>query len=123
MPSHRHPCALCDVTTNDALAGNRLLSHAEIQRLPAEHPPLFSWRCELHQRSTMRAASAVRATADGDLLFTLVCGHEVCWMCRGPEAYTPALLERRVVRRQIRLDQPQRCYGCGDVERASAGQP
>ena len=80
---------------------------------------MCAWRCAYYQRYEMRTASAVRVTEAGDVLLTLTCGHELCWVCRGRAAYTPAELERALTTRQIRLDQPQRCYVCGDQERES----
>ncbi|HEX6778515.1 MAG TPA: hypothetical protein VF099_09965 [Ktedonobacterales bacterium] len=114
MPTRWHSCACCDGAAEYALAGNRLLSHKDVKRLPAEYLPAISWRCEGHWRYQLRTASAVRATTAGDLLYTLTCGHEVCWVRRGQEAYTQARLARAMITRQIRLDQLQRCYACGD---------
>jgi hypothetical protein len=64
----------------------------------------------------MREASAVQASELGDVIYTLTCGHEVHWVFRGRWAYTSAQLKRSILTRQIRLDQPQRCYRCGDRE-------
>jgi hypothetical protein len=75
------------------------------------------WRCGNHQRYTIRTASAVRATEEGDVLFTLTCSHEIRWVFRGRNAYTPAKLAQALTTRLIRVDQPQRCYVCGDQER------
>ena len=114
-----HSCTICGAPTQDALCGNRLLFRADVHRLPSEHAPAVFWRCANHQRYTLRTASAVRASDQGDLIITLTCGHELCWVCRGRTAYTPATIKHALTTRQIRLDQPQRCYGCGDLERES----
>lgn len=119
MASRWHTCAHCDGAAEYAIVGNRLLSQRDVKRLSAERPPVFSWRCQEHEGYTMRAASAVRATQEGDLVFTLVCGHEVCWVFRGRGAYTPARIERAITTRLLRLDQLQRCYACGDLEQES----
>lgn len=112
-----HHCTICGVYTQDVLCGNRLLVHAHVQQMPAEHPPALLWRCGDHQQYTLRTASAVQATEAGDVLFTLTCRHEIYWVCRRRNAYTPAKLQHALTMRQIRLDQPQRCYVCGDLER------
>jgi hypothetical protein len=65
----------------------------------------------------MRKASAVHANELGDLIYSLACGHEVQSIVRGVWGYTPALIWRVANSRQIRLDQPQRCYLCADQER------
>ena len=109
-------CAICGAPTRDALCGNRLLFGAEVSRLPTEQAPPISWRCRAHQRYQMRQASAVRASDLGDLIYTLTCGHEVVGVFRGHWVYTPAKVKRGLLTRQIRLDQPQRCYLCGDME-------
>lgn len=114
--SRWHDCALCGVFTQYALCGNLLLDHRDVQRLPAECAPVVSWRCQDHQHYTMRAASAVRASELGDLIYTLTCGHEVQWVFRGKEAFTPTMLARGLTTRQIRLDQRQRCYRCSEQE-------
>ena len=67
----------------------------------------------------MRQATRVQVSEQGDLIYRLTCGHEVCWMFRGRATYTPARLEQAITTRQIRLDQPQRCYLCGDEEQES----
>ena len=114
-----HPCTICGVPTQDALVGNRLLFRADVQRLPAEDAPTIFWRCRSHQCYEMRQASGVHVSAQGDLIYTLTCGHEVCWLyrgqTRGQRAYTPEGLQQALTTRQIRLDQPQRCYRCGDL--------
>jgi hypothetical protein len=71
----------------------------------------------------LRTASAVRVTEAGDVLFTLTCSHELCWVFRGKGAYTPAKLQQAITTRQIRMDQPQRCYICGDLERERKANP
>ena len=114
-----HYCTICGAYTQDVLCGNRLLVHARAYELPSEHRPALLWRCGNHQHYALRTASAVHATEAGDVLFTLTCHHELCWVCRGRNAYTPARLHQALTTRQIRLDQPQRCYVCGDLERES----
>lgn len=117
MTTHgSHSCTICGISTQDALCGNRLLFRADVHRLPVEDTPAVFWRCGMHQHYQMRQASAVRASDLGDLIQTLTCGHEVFWVCRGYGAYTPARLARALTTRQIRLDQPQRCYVCGDQD-------
>jgi hypothetical protein len=64
----------------------------------------------------MRQAAAVRASDLGDLIYTLTCGHEVVGVFHGQWVYTPAKIKRGLLTRQIRLDQPQHCYVCGDLE-------
>lgn len=118
-----HHCTICGAPTQDVLCGNRLLARAHVQQLPAEPPLALLWRCGNHQHYTLRTASAVRATEAGDVLFTLTCGHEICWVFRGQAAYTPARLQHALTTRQIRLDQPQRCYVCGDLERERQANP
>jgi hypothetical protein len=115
--SNTHSCTICGAYTQDMLCGNRLLVHAHVHQPPAEHSPTLLWRCGDHQHYTLRTAEAVRATEAGDVLFILTCRHEICWICRGRNAYTPAKLQHVITTRQIRLDQPQRCYVCGDLER------
>lgn len=115
--SNTHYCTICGVYTQDVLCGNRLLVRAHAHQLPTDHPPDLLWRCGNHQHYMLRTASAARATEAGDVLFTLTCSHEICWMCRGRNAYTPAKLAHALTTRLIRLDQPQRCYVCGDLER------
>ena len=117
--AHAHSCTICGAPTRDALCGNRLLLRPDVHRLPTEDAPPVSWRCETHQRYQMRQASGVQVSEQGDLIYRLTCGHEVCWVCRGQEAYTPAKLAHALTTRQIRLDQPQRCSVCGDLERES----
>lgn len=112
-----HSCTICGASTQDVLCGNRLLFHADAHRLPAEHPPTLLWRYGNHQHYTLRTASAARATEEGDVLFTLTCRHELCWVYRGRNASTPAKLAQAITTRLIRLDQPQRCSLCGDLER------
>ena len=118
-----HHCTICGVSTQDVLCGNRLLVRAHVQQLPADHPPTLLWRCGNHQHYTLRTALAVQATEAGDVVFTLTCHHEICWMYRGRTAYTPARLQQALTTRQIRLDQPQRCYLCGDLERERKATP
>ena len=122
-PFGAHSCAICGVPTQDALCGNRLLFLADVHRLPAESAPAIFWRCATHQRYQMRQASGVQVSEQGDLLYTLTCGHQVWWVCRGQKAYTPARLAQAITTRQIRLDQPQRCYLCGDLEQESEANP
>jgi hypothetical protein len=116
-------CTICGAYTPDVLCGNRLLARTPARYLPAEHSPALLWRCGDHQHYTLRTASAARTTEAGDVIFTLTCGHELCWVCRGRDAYTPAKLMTALTTRQIRLDQPQRCYVCGDLERARQVNP
>lgn len=111
------PCDLCQHLTQQAICGNRLLSHVDVRRLPAQQIPMISWRCERHQSYQMREASAVHANALGDLIYSLACGHEVQSIVRGVWGYTPAVIAHELAMRQIRLDQPQRCYLCADQER------
>ena len=109
-------CALCGAPTWDGIWGNRLLLRSDVSRLLNEQAPALSWRCANHQNYQMREASAVRASELGDIIYTLTCGHEVHWVFRGRWAYTSAQVKRGILMRQIRLDQPQRCYLCGDQE-------
>jgi hypothetical protein len=115
--SSAHSCTICGAPTQVALCGNRLLFRADVHRLPTEHAPPVSWRCGTHQRYEMRQASGMRVSERGDVISRLTCGHEVCRVFRGQEAYTPARLQHAIITRQLRLDQPQRCYACGDLER------
>jgi hypothetical protein len=114
-PPSVQDCALCGAPTHEAMCGNRLLSRWEV-RDPPDLVPTISWRCERHQRSVLRLARAVRASEQGDLLFLLQCRHEVRWVLRGVRAYTPPLVAQQLASGQIRLDQFQRCYQCGDLE-------
>jgi hypothetical protein len=123
MPRQWDRCALCLEPAEHAIVGNRLLWGVDVRRLPTEGVPSISWRCIQHQRYKMRPASVVWASELGDLFFLLTCGHQVQGVFRGRLAYTPALVERDVATRQIRLDQRQRCYLCADLERESAGPP
>jgi hypothetical protein len=123
MRGHQERCSVCRGSTKHAIVGNRLLWLADVYRLPREGMPSLEWRCEGHQRYKLRQSSAVRATELGDLVFTLTCGHQVHGVFRGRLAYTPALVERGVATRQLRLDQDQRCYLCADEERESGDQP
>jgi hypothetical protein len=66
-PQRWHTCALCRESTQHAVCGNRLLSRWDIMRLPDDHPPVHSWRCAAHRRYTMREASAIWGTEEGDL--------------------------------------------------------
>ena len=118
-----HHCTICGAFTQDVLCGNRLLARTHVQQLPAEPPPTLLWRCGNHQHDTLRTASAVRVTEAGDVLFTLTCGHEIWWVSRGRNASTPARLQQALTTRQIRLDQPQRCYVCGDLARERKANP
>jgi hypothetical protein len=112
-------CARCGAPTWEGIGGNRLLLRPDVSRLPTDQTPLFSWRCANHQGYQMREASAVQASELGDVIYTLTCGHEVHWVFRGRRAYTSAQIRRSILTRQIRLDQPQRCYLCADQERAT----
>ena len=112
-----HSCTICGAPTQDALCGNRLLFRKDVHRLPAEEAPTVCWRCGSHQRYQMRQASGVHVSEQGDLIYMLTCRHQVCWVFRGQEAYTSAKLAHALTTRLIRLDQPQRCYVCGDLER------
>lgn len=118
-----HYCTICGAYTQDVLCGNRLLVRVRVPHLPAEHSPFLIWRCGNHQHYMLRTASAVRVTEAGDVLFTLTCSHELCWVFRGKGAYTPAKLQQAITTRQIRMDQPQRCYICGDLERERKANP
>lgn len=89
------PCALCQHRTQQAICGNRLLSHVDVRRLSVQQVPMISWRCERHQGYQMREASAVHANALGDLIYSLACGHEVQSIVRGVWGYTPALIARK----------------------------
>ena len=120
---HWYPCAICQVLTQHALVGNRVLSHGEVQRLPSEGVPAISWRCHHHRRCKLRAASAVWANELGDRCFVLACGHQTHWVFRGEEGYTPALVEHGVQTGQMKLDQRQRCYACGDQESEAKHSP
>lgn len=114
-----HPCAICQESTQHALAGNRALSHWEVQCLPSEGAPSISWRCHHHRRCKMRAASVVWANEQGDLCFVLECGHQTQWVFGDEGGDTVAMVEHGVNTGQINLDRRQRCYACGDVERES----
>ena len=115
-------CTICGAPAQHALCGNRVLFRSDVARLPTDHAPAVFWRCAAHRRYQLRQASAVRASALGDLVSTLTCGHEVVGVFRGPWDYTPAKLKRGLLTGQIRLDQPQRCYRCGDREGESEHQ-
>jgi hypothetical protein len=116
---HWQDCAICGTATQYAICGNRLLSRWDVRRLPPEYAPTVTWRCELHWHYRMRAATAVQVNAPGDLIYLLTCLHKVCWVYRGKQSYTPAMIECGIKRRQIRLDQLQRCYWCADLEEES----
>ena len=113
---NEHRCVRCGAPTWEGICGNRLLLRPDVSRLPHDQAPLFSWRCANHQGYQMREASAVQASELGDVIYTLTCGHKVHWVFRGRWAYTSAQIKRSILTRQIRLDQPQRCYLCGDQE-------
>jgi hypothetical protein len=117
-PPSLQDCALCRAPAQDALCGNRLLSRWEIRHLPTDLAEAVSWPCERHQDSKLQPASTVHANAQGDLIFSLVCGHQVHWVCRGQARYTPALVASDLATGRIRLDRLQRCYVCSDLERA-----
>ncbi len=68
----------------------------------------------------MREAAAAHASELGDLIYLLTCGHEVQYIVRGVWGYTPAMLARELATRQVRLDQPQRCYLCADQKRETS---
>jgi hypothetical protein len=70
----------------------------------------------------MRQAAAVQASEQGELLFSLACGQECQGVFRGHGVYLPAKVQRGLLTRQIRLDQPQRGSACGDLERESENQ-
>jgi hypothetical protein len=108
-------CARCGAPTWEGICGNRLLLRY-VSRLPTEQAPPLSWRCANHQGYQMREASAGRASELGDVIHTLTCGHEVHWVFRGRLAYTSAQIKYNILTRQIRLDQPQRCYLCDDQQ-------
>lgn len=112
-------CARCGAPTWEGICGNRLLLRSDVSRLPTEQAPPLSWRCASHQGYQMREASAVQASELGDVIYTLTCGHTVHWVFRGRWAYTSVQIKRSILTRQIRLDQPQRCYLCADQERAT----
>jgi hypothetical protein len=118
-----HPCTICEEPTQDALCGNRLLFRTDVSRLPTEQAPAVFWRCRIHQRYQMHQARAVRSSDLGDLIYTLTCGHEVLGVFRGHWLYTPARVKRGILTRQIRLDQPQRCYLCGDLKEGCVAHP
>ena len=122
-PVGPHHCTVCGDPTRNALCGNRLLLRTDVHRLPAEDAPTVIWRCRTHQRYQMRQATVAQVSAHGDVVLTLTCGHQVCWVFRGRSAYTPAKLTQALTTRQIRLDQPQRCYVCGDLERERQAPP
>jgi hypothetical protein len=111
-----HPCAVCGAPTDDALCGNRVLWRLDVSRLPADFAPSVSWRCRQHQPYHLRAATTVYTNGLGDLVFRLACGHEVQWLFRGVAGYTPAMIAQGLATGRLRLDQPQRCYRCGDLE-------
>lgn len=113
---HWQPCAICQVWTQHALVGNRVLSHWEVQRLPSESLPAISWRCHHHRRCKLRAASAIWANDLGDHCCTLVCGHQVQWIFRDEWGYTPEMVKRGLATGELRLDKRHRCYACGDLE-------
>lgn len=83
-------------------------------RAPA--PAVYSWRCEPHRRSTMQNV-AVWAKEQGDLCFTLVCGHQVQWVCRGQWGSTQALVEQGQATGQVQLKRCQRCF-CAAIRKA-----
>jgi hypothetical protein len=118
-PPSLQDCAICRAPAQDALGGNRLLSRWEVRQLPDDFASAISWRCERHQRSKLQPASTVHANAQGDLIFTLVCGHEVRWIFRGRQGFTPALVAHGLAAGKIRLEARQRCYRCGDLEKGS----
>ena len=118
-PPSWQDCAVCRTPTQDALCGNRLLSRWEVRAVPTELAPTLSWRCERHQRSQLRPPSFVRANTLGDLIFTLLCGHEVYWIIRDRQDFTPARVAAGLATGQLQLGPPQRCYRCGDLERES----
>jgi hypothetical protein len=118
-----HDCILCGARTQSAIYGNRLLSWRDMERLPTDQAPTISWRCERHQPSQVREVSAVHASELGDVLYVLACGHEIQWIVRGIWGYTPAMIAHELATRQIRLDQPQRCYLCGDLESEKQHEP
>jgi hypothetical protein len=118
-----HSCTICGAPATDALCGNRLLFRSDVARLPTEQVPPVFWRCGTHQRYQLHQATAVRASDLGDLVYTLTCGHEVIGVFRGSWVYTPAKVKRGLLTRQIRLDQPQRCYLCGDRIQESERAP
>jgi hypothetical protein len=118
-----HECVICEVRTQSAIYGNRVLSWRDMERLPTEQVPTICWRCERHQPYRMREASTVHANEFGDLMYVLACGHEVQWIVRGIWGYTPAMISQELATRQIRLDQPQRCYLCGDLEQEREAKP
>lgn len=111
-----HQCVRCQRLTQQAICGNRLLSHIDMRRLPVEQVPVLSWRCERHQGYQMHEAAAVHANELGDLVYSLACGHEVQYLARGVWGYTPAMMAQALATRQVRLDQLQRCYLCADSE-------
>ena len=116
-PPSWHDCSICRTPTQEAICGNRLLSRWEVQRLPTEHVPPIFWRCEHHQLYTLRHVSSVRPTLQGDLMFTLACSHEILWVFRDSQGFTPTRVTQVLATGQIRLDQPLRCYVCGALER------
>src|ERR1051326_6368840 len=111
-----HECVICGARTQSAIYGNRLLSWRDMERLPTEQASTVPCRGARPQSSQRRQASAVHANDLGDLIYVLTCGHEVQRIVRGVWGYTPAMIAHELATRQIRLDQPQRCYLCGDLE-------
>jgi hypothetical protein len=122
-PPSLQDCAICQAPAQDALCGNRLLSRWEVRQLPADLAEAISWRCEHHQRFKLQPASSVHANGQGDLIFSLVCGHRVHWVFRGRQGFTPALVAQGLASRKIRLEARQRCYLCGDWAEESQAQP
>lgn len=118
-PQRWYQCALCQESTQHAVAGNRLLSRWDVMRLPADHPPAFSWRCAAHRHYKLRAATAIWANEHGDLCFRLTCGHQVQCVFRDEWGYTQAMIERGLKTGELRLDKHRRCFACGDQESES----
>ncbi|SRR5579875_1254505 len=110
----KHTCSVCSASTGYAIVGNQILSQWDVDSLPTEEVPEVVWRCDAHLRYKQCAAMAVKANAQGDLLFTLVCGHVVQMMFRRVGGYTPEMVTRALEEGAIRLEKRHRCYFCGD---------
>ncbi len=110
----KHACSVCSAPTGYAIVGNQILSQWEVDRLRTEDVPEVMWRCDAHLRYKQRAATTVKTNAQGDLIFTLVCGHLVQMLFRHVGGYTPEMVTQALAEGAIRLEQRHRCYCCGD---------
>ena len=90
----KHTCSVCSASTGYAIVGNQILSQWDVDSLPTEEVPEVIWRCDAHLRYKQCAATAVKANAQGDLIFALVCGHAVQMMFRHVGGYTPEMVTR-----------------------------